>query len=178
VGYVKQFEIVGDYRSTRCSRLGLSEGRSDKGRCDESAVGEAGDATLSVRCSGGTAKQRADRERRLEGLAVAVLTALGGRDAAVRDTETRVGQALQTMTDDEGLSAVERSPSASVTSYSATIICDPGCSTKVGSAPSHASPAKAIHQPFNQPVPRNGECGQRCAIWRGSRLLPYAAYST
>jgi hypothetical protein len=30
-------------------------------------------------------KQRVDRERRLEGLAVEVLTALGERDAAVRD---------------------------------------------------------------------------------------------
>jgi hypothetical protein len=30
-------------------------------------------------------KQRADRERRLEGLAVAVLTALGERDALIRD---------------------------------------------------------------------------------------------
>ena len=52
-------------------------------------------------------KQRADRERRLEGLAVAVLTALGERDAAVRDTERRAGQALQTMTEDEGLSVRE-----------------------------------------------------------------------
>jgi hypothetical protein len=52
-------------------------------------------------------KQRADRERRLEGLAVAVLTALGERDAAVRDTETRAGVALQTMTEDEGLSLRE-----------------------------------------------------------------------
>jgi hypothetical protein len=31
-------------------------------------------------------KQRADRERRLEALAVEVLTALGARDGAVRDT--------------------------------------------------------------------------------------------
>jgi hypothetical protein len=49
-------------------------------------------------------KQRADRERRLEGLAVAVLTALAERDALVRDTEQRAEQALRTMTDDEGLS--------------------------------------------------------------------------
>ena len=40
-------------------------------------------------------KERADRERRLEGLAVAVLTALGERDGAVRDTERRAGDALQ-----------------------------------------------------------------------------------
>ena len=52
-------------------------------------------------------KQRADRERRLEGLAVAVLTALGERDAAVRGADRRAGEALQTMTDDEGLSLLE-----------------------------------------------------------------------
>jgi hypothetical protein len=52
-------------------------------------------------------KERADRERRLERLAVAVLTALGERDAAVRDTERCAGQALQTMTEDEGLSLRE-----------------------------------------------------------------------
>jgi len=61
-------------------------------------------------------KERADRERRLEGLAVAVLTALGERDAAVRGADRRAGEALQTMTDDEGLSlreAVEWDTSAS-----------------------------------------------------------------
>jgi hypothetical protein len=49
-------------------------------------------------------KERADRERRLEGLAVAVLTALGEPDALVRDAERRAGQALRTMTEEEGLS--------------------------------------------------------------------------
>jgi hypothetical protein len=52
-------------------------------------------------------KQRFDRERRLEGLAVTVLTALGERDALVQDAERRAGQALKTMTDDEGLSVRE-----------------------------------------------------------------------
>ena len=47
-------------------------------------------------------KERADRERRLEALVVAVLTALGERDALVRDAERRAGQALRTMTDNEG----------------------------------------------------------------------------
>jgi hypothetical protein len=50
---------------------------------------------------------RADRERRLEALVVAVLTALGERDALVRDAERRAGQALRTMTDNEGLSVRE-----------------------------------------------------------------------
>ena len=49
-------------------------------------------------------KERADRERRLEGLAVAVLTAIGERDRAVWDAERRAGEALRTMTGDERLS--------------------------------------------------------------------------
>jgi len=48
-------------------------------------------------------KERADRQRRLEALAVAVLTALGERDGAVRDVEKRAAEALRTMTDEEGL---------------------------------------------------------------------------
>jgi hypothetical protein len=52
-------------------------------------------------------KERADRERRREALAVAVLTALGERDALVRDAERRAGQALRTITEDEGLSLRE-----------------------------------------------------------------------
>ena len=47
-------------------------------------------------------KQRADRERRIEALAVVVLTALAERDGAVATRKGR--EALQTMTDDEGLS--------------------------------------------------------------------------
>ena len=52
-------------------------------------------------------KQRADRERRLEALAVAVLTALGERDGAVKDAERRAGEALRAMSEDEGLSVRE-----------------------------------------------------------------------
>ena len=52
-------------------------------------------------------KERADRARRLAALAVVVLTALGERDALVRDAERRAGQALRTMTDDEGVSLRE-----------------------------------------------------------------------
>jgi hypothetical protein len=40
-------------------------------------------------------------------LEVEVLTALGERDALVRDAERRAGQALRTMTDEEGLSPRE-----------------------------------------------------------------------
>jgi hypothetical protein len=57
-------------------------------------------------------KQRADRERRLGGLAVAVLTALGERDGAVRDTERRAGEALQTMTTEVGCRCGRRSSGA------------------------------------------------------------------
>jgi hypothetical protein len=49
-------------------------------------------------------KEWADRERRLEALAVAALTALAERDALVRDAEQRGGQALRTMTEGEDLS--------------------------------------------------------------------------
>jgi hypothetical protein len=52
-------------------------------------------------------KQRADRERRLERLAVSVLIALGERDGAVQDAERRAGEALRMMTDNEGLSVRE-----------------------------------------------------------------------
>ena len=52
-------------------------------------------------------KERADRERRLEALAVVVLTALGERDGAVKDAERRAGDALRAMSEDEGLSVRE-----------------------------------------------------------------------
>ena len=41
-----------------------------------------------------------------------MLTVLGERDALVRDAERRAGAALQTMTDDEGLSLREAFPRA------------------------------------------------------------------
>jgi hypothetical protein len=52
-------------------------------------------------------RERVDRERRLERLAVAVLNALGDRNRAVRDAKRRAGEALRVMTDDEGLSVPE-----------------------------------------------------------------------
>jgi hypothetical protein len=52
-------------------------------------------------------KQRADRERRLEKLAVQVLTALGEREAAVRNAEQRAGEAQRMMTEREGISVRE-----------------------------------------------------------------------
>jgi hypothetical protein len=74
------------------SCLGLSERPVSMSGRDDSAVGKA------------RRKERADRERRLEGLAVAVLTAIGERDSLVRDAERRAAQALPLMTDQVGLS--------------------------------------------------------------------------
>jgi hypothetical protein len=52
-------------------------------------------------------RQRAEREKRLEDLAVRVLVAVGERDAAVADAERRAGEALREMTEDEALSVRE-----------------------------------------------------------------------
>jgi hypothetical protein len=49
-----------------------------------------------------------ERDRRLEKLAVAVLAALGERDAAIVATEQRAGAALQAMITDEGLTLPKR----------------------------------------------------------------------
>jgi hypothetical protein len=71
-------------------------------------------------------KERADRQRRLEALAVAVLTALGERDGAVRDAEKRAAEALRTMTDEEGLSvgeAVDWCGSGGLTAREVTRLC-------------------------------------------------------
>ena len=52
-------------------------------------------------------RERAVREKRLEGLAVRVLVAVRARDAAVADAERLAGQALREMTEAEGLSVRE-----------------------------------------------------------------------
>src|SRR5665811_498352 len=52
-------------------------------------------------------RERAEREKRLEDLAVQVLVAMRERDAAVADADRRAGKALREMTEDEGLSARE-----------------------------------------------------------------------
>ena len=54
----------------------------------------------------------------------------------------------------------------------------PGLLGERGQRAVPALPAKGDPPAGSQPVPRCGECGQRRAIWWGSRLLPYAAYST
>ena len=51
--------------------------------------------------------ERAQRDRRLEKLAIEVLTALGERDATTAATEQRAGAALQAMIIDESLTVSE-----------------------------------------------------------------------
>lgn len=52
-------------------------------------------------------RERAEREKRIETLALDVLTALEERKAAVADCEARAGLALRKLTVDEGLSTRE-----------------------------------------------------------------------
>ena len=52
-------------------------------------------------------RERAQRDRRLEKLAIEVLTALGERDATIAVTEQRAGAALQAMIADESLTVSE-----------------------------------------------------------------------
>jgi hypothetical protein len=52
-------------------------------------------------------RERAQRDRRLEKLAIEVLTALGERDATIAATEQRASAALQAMITDESLTVSE-----------------------------------------------------------------------
>ena len=52
-------------------------------------------------------RERVERDRRLERLAVEVLTALGERDAMIAATEQRAAAALQAMINDEHLTVSE-----------------------------------------------------------------------
>jgi hypothetical protein len=52
-------------------------------------------------------RERAERDRCLEKLAIEVLTALGERDATIATTEKRAGAALQAMITDESLTVSE-----------------------------------------------------------------------
>ena len=52
-------------------------------------------------------RERAARDRRLEKLAIEVLSALGERDATIAATEQRAGAALQAMIVDEHLTVAE-----------------------------------------------------------------------
>jgi len=52
-------------------------------------------------------RERAERDKRIENLAVDVLAAFEERKAAIADCERRAGRALQKLTGDEGLSVRE-----------------------------------------------------------------------
>lgn len=52
-------------------------------------------------------RERAERDKRIEALAVDVLTALAERQAAITDCEHRAGQALRDLTEREGLTVTE-----------------------------------------------------------------------
>jgi hypothetical protein len=52
-------------------------------------------------------RERAESDRRLEKLAIEVLTALGERDATIAATEQRAGNALQAMIINEHLTVAE-----------------------------------------------------------------------
>jgi hypothetical protein len=52
-------------------------------------------------------RERAERDRRLEKLAIEVLSALGERDATIAATEQRAGTALQAMVIEEHLTIAE-----------------------------------------------------------------------
>lgn len=65
-------------------------------------------ARRDARCV--AAKRRAellDRAKRIEGLAVEVVTAIGERDAVIEATEVRAGRALEQMISVEGVAVAE-----------------------------------------------------------------------
>jgi hypothetical protein len=109
--YVKQVEIVGNDRSFRRQPPRTDRPAWMREMC-KSAVGETSGPALSVDAQAVSRKERADRERRLQALEVEVLTAVGERDGLVLDAERRAGQALRTMTDEEGLHCARRSSGA------------------------------------------------------------------
>ena len=88
--------------------LGRSDG-SERGKGDvmgqQSIRQEARRAALDAQSK--RRRGRAEREKRLEDLAVRVLVAVGERDAAVVEADRRAGKALRDMTEDEGLSVRE-----------------------------------------------------------------------
>jgi hypothetical protein len=79
--------------SARLVQIGLRLCKAgvNEGEWDESAVGKAGRAAVGDGGSAARRKDRVDRERRPEGLAVEVLTALGERPDDCRNLTTRWG---------------------------------------------------------------------------------------
>ena len=88
--------------------LGINDG-SERGKGDvmgqQSIRQEARRAALDAQSK--RRRERAEREKRLDYLAVRVLVAIRERDAAVVEADRRVGKAIREMTEDEGLSVRE-----------------------------------------------------------------------
>jgi hypothetical protein len=107
-GYLKQPESSVVTAGLFGSGLGLIEGPASVRETvmSQQSVRQAA-RRLALDAQAVRRRERADRERRLEALAVAVLTALGERDGAVKDAERRAGEALRAMSEDEGLSVRE-----------------------------------------------------------------------
>ena len=79
-------------------RVSVDDG-SRYGQADIEAGSEAG----SIRGAAKRRRERAQRDRRREKLAIDVLTPLGERDATIAATEQRAGAALQAMITEESL---------------------------------------------------------------------------
>jgi uncharacterized protein YbjT (DUF2867 family) len=75
------------------------------GGCGQQSVRQV--ARLASQVQARYRRERAERDRRLERLAVEVLTALGERDAMIAATEQRAAAALQAMINDEHLTVSE-----------------------------------------------------------------------
>ena len=88
-------------------------GRSEKGSGDgeDAVMGQQSIRQVARRAAleaqSTTRRERAEKDKRLQALAVQVLVAVGERDQAVTDAERRAGQALRQMTEDEGLTVRE-----------------------------------------------------------------------
>jgi hypothetical protein len=94
--------ISGDDRSA--SRKSRREcGSLDEGSRYGQADIEAGRRLAASEVHAKRRREPAQRDRRLEKLAIEVLTALGERDATIAVTEQRAGRALQAMITDESL---------------------------------------------------------------------------
>ena len=94
-------------------------------------------------------RDRAERDRRVEGLAVQVMTALGERDAAVERAERRAGAALAAMMGEQGLTlreAAEWCGGVSVREVTRLrrLAATGTCGGQVGAAESGAAPEPRI----------------------------------
>ncbi len=105
---VRWLEVVRLTAGRRSIVFGRCQGRSTEGSHvmgQQSIRQQARRAAMDVQSK--RRRDRAERNKRLDVLAVQVLVAVRERDAAVADSERRAGHALREMTDTEGLSVRE-----------------------------------------------------------------------